>query len=81
MAGRNRQPFAEPENWIPAGTARAMKDQHGIRDPPIGIADRLAEGRVMQAQFGQGFPRFEMEVVGDVVALLRRHKDRRLLGA
>ena len=57
-----------------------MKDQHGVRDPSVGIADRFAEGHVMQPQLGQSFPRFEMEVMGDVVALLRRQKDRRLLG-
>src|SRR5580658_10502728 len=58
-----------------------MKDQHGVCHPSLGIADRFTEGRVMQAQLGQGFPRFEMEVMGDVVALLRRQSGRRLLGA
>ena len=33
-----------------------MKDQHGIADPALGIAERFAEGRVMQPQLGQGFP-------------------------
>jgi len=48
--------------------ASAVKNQDGVSDLAGRVFLWLAEGRVMQAEFGEGLTRLEVEIVGDVVA-------------
>jgi len=54
-----------------AGTSGTVHDQHRVGDAPLCIFFRLAEKRVVHAQFGQGFSRCKVEITDDVVALER----------
>ncbi len=53
---------------LASGAAGAVEDQDGIGDFAAGVTLGLAEGRVVQAEFGKSLAGFEVEVVGDVVA-------------
>src|SRR6266567_4117540 len=48
-------------------TAGAVQDQDGVRHFSVGIALGLAEGQVVQAEFGESFAGLEMEVAGEVI--------------
>ena len=54
-----------------ARAAGAVQDQHRIVDLAVRVAPRLAQHRVVQAQFRQHLAGCEMEIVQDVVAFDR----------
>jgi len=51
-----------------AATAGAVQNQYGVHDLPGGIALRLADGEIVQLQFGKGFARREPEISRDPIA-------------
>jgi homoserine O-acetyltransferase len=50
-----------------------VQDEHGVRDFSLNVTLGLAQGHVVQAQFGESLARFEMEVAAHIIAFNRRH--------
>src|SRR3984885_11040310 len=60
-------------------SSSAMQKQHGICNLAIRVVCRGSKGRIMKSQLRQRFARFEMEIVGNVVALFGSGQLARLL--
>jgi len=53
---------------LASGASGTVQDQNGVGDIAAGVFFRLAEGCVVQAEFGQRLAGLEVEVMRDVVA-------------
>src|SRR5271154_1968724 len=63
-----------------SGAAGTVQDKHCVRHTTTGVALRLTERAVMEAEFVEGFSCAEFEVVSSVIALLDRQGEFWLLG-
>ena len=72
LAGTEERSGEDGLKKIVASAAGAVEDQDGVGGAAGGVLEGLAEGAVVEAEFGERLAGLEMEIVDGVVGFLRR---------